>query len=167
MLKFTHNPVLKLTVMIALAIVTVSCIVVMAGTHLIAREAQHGTGRQAEKLAHERYTHYKNREGIRTGSMRWINERNQCSIVQIVRKDDTKDVTLEVYINGEEVDLQQPISSIKPKLNQIFERDVEEPLLVFCQSQQIDIKEDAIGELDAEIFMDLISALEEETRLKR
>ncbi len=163
MLRVTHNRVLKLTVMIALAIVTVSCIMAAAGTHLIAREAQHGTGRQAEKLAHERYTYYKNQEGIRTGSMMWINERNQCSIVQIVRRDGAKEVMLEVHINGEPIDLQQPISSITPKLNQIFEGDTEALLLAFCQSHQIDEHQDTIGELDAEIFADLISTLQEET----
>lgn len=163
MVRRTNNKVLKLSVMIAAAVITVSCVTAVLGMHMIVDAEQHEVRTQTEKLTRERYKYYDQKESIRTGAMSWINERNKSSIVQIVGRGDYDNVIMELYIDGEEIDLEQSLASITPKLNQVFEKDTDAMLLEFCKRRHIDYNKDAIGQLDAETFDDLICALREET----
>jgi len=166
MVNRTNNRVLKLTVMIVLAIITVSCVTVTLGMQMIEDAEAQATGLQVEKLTRERYKYYEREEFIRTGSTSWVNERNQCSVVQIIHRSVEPNIMLEIYVNGKLVDLQKPLESITQELNRAFEKDVEDVVIAFCKAHQIDYHKDAIGMLAPDVFWDLIGALQEETRVE-
>lgn len=166
MVNRTNNRVLKLTVMIVLAIITVSCVTVTLGMHAIEGAEAQATGLQVGKLTKERYKYYEREASIRTGSTSWINERNQCNVVQIINRSVEPNIILEIYVNGKLVDLQKPLESITTELNHAFEEDVEDVVIAFCKEHQIDYHKDAIGTLAPDVFWDLISELQEETRIK-
>lgn len=164
MVNRTNNHVLKLTVMIAFVIITVSCVAVTLGMHMIVDAEQDTVRTQTEKLTKARYKYYEQNESIHASSMSWINERNQCSVVQIIGRSMEPNVTLEIYLNGKLADMEEPIASMTQELNKMFEADVEQLVITFCNKNQIDYSRDAIKKLEVEEFMDLISVLQEGTK---
>ena len=68
------------------------------------------------------------------------------------------------YVLKKLADMEEPIASMTQELNKMFEADVEQLVITFCNKNQIDYSKDAIKKLEVEEFMDLISVLHEGTK---
>ena len=159
MLNFTRNRVLKLTVMIALAVIAVCCVCIAVGTSLIMDAEQHTTTKQTSKLTEKRMKYYDRHTDIDAYAMSVINDRNKSSIASIINEEKEGQPLLELYINFEKIDLEQPLSSIETKLNTVMEYGVGPNMMEFCKRHRIDYQQTPIAEVESEVFLDLLDDL--------
>lgn len=159
-----HRPnVLKLTVMIAIAIIAVSCVMIWVGTNKIIDAEQHAMEMQTKRLTEQRMKHFKFERDTDVYVMSWVNDSSKSSIVSIIDEQEQGDVLLEVYVNLNEVDLDKPLSYIAPNLNMVYEYSVEHDMMAFCEKHKIDYEKTSVAELGSELFLELIDYLQHES----
>lgn len=162
MKKAVRHKSVILTVAISLAIVTAAFLVMLTGREAIIEAENYSAEKRVEKLADELLDAYKYQTEAAPSVWSFFNESNKCSILYLTGSRGGEQELLELYVNFKRMDIYDPISTLTPEFDKVFEMDTEETIMDFCLENHVDYREDAICAIDEDELQEIIDALRTE-----
>lgn len=139
---------IMLTVVIAFVIITVAFIVMILSREIMIDNESYTAEKRFEKLADDLLKEYEYQNNIHVEGT--FNDKNWTGIVAAV--DDNRKNVVKLYINYNEIGVYEPIFSITPELDRMFEMDTETLLMEFCNENKLDYENSTISDIDWEKF---------------
>ncbi len=155
------NKICLLTVVITFVVITAAFISMMVGRNVIIDSQNDVAEKRMEKLSNELLNEYEYYGEKDVSIMRFFKVENQNGIVCVL--EDDSNAILELYINFTQISLHEPIASLIPEINRIFEMDTEDFVADYCKERDMDYQTTPISETSADGLFDLIEILQEET----
>lgn len=146
---------------ITFVVITAAFISMNVGRNVIIDSQSDVAEKSMEKLSNELLKEYEYYGGENVYVMRFFKEENQTGIVCAL--EDDSNAILELYINFTQISLHEPIASLIPEINKIFEMDTEGFVIQYCKDNNMDHQTTSVFAMGADGLFDLIEILQEET----
>lgn len=161
MRKIIRHKIFLLTVVITFVVITAAFISMMVGRNVIIDSQSNVAEKRIDKLTDELLNEYDDSMGYDVYVSSMFNEKNHSNIVCAL--DNNSNEILELYINYTQINLHEPIASLIPEINKIFEMDTEGFVIQYCKDNNMDHQVTSVFAMNADGLLDMIEELQEET----